>query len=76
MSHRLHACHAKGCTKNVPPRMFMCFHHWRMVPKTMQNAVWTNYVPGQEQRKDPTDEYLRVTREAIEFVAASEVKGE
>jgi hypothetical protein len=47
-----------------------------MVPKTMQNAVWTNYVPGQEQRKDPTDEYLRVTREAIEFVAASEVKGE
>lgn len=56
--------------------MFMCFHHWRMVPKTMQNAVWTNYVPGQEQRKDPTDEYLRVTREAIEFVAASEAKGE
>jgi len=34
--------------------------------------VWEEYVPGQEVRKDPTEEYLEVTRIAIEAVAEKE----
>lgn len=64
-----HTCHARGCETPVPPRMFMCRTHWRIVPKAMQDAIWAAYVPGQERRKDPTSEYLDAARAAIDFVA-------
>lgn len=67
-----HTCHAEACDVVVPPRMLMCRPHWRMVPKRLQDAIWDAYVPGQEQRKDPTREYLEIAREAIEAVAAKE----
>lgn len=40
-----------------------------MIPRDMQQRLWAVYVPGQEQRKDPTPEYLAVARELIEYVA-------
>jgi hypothetical protein len=43
-----------------------------MVPKAMQDAVWANYRRGQEVRKDPTEEYLKVTREVRLYVAERE----
>jgi hypothetical protein len=67
-----HTCHAMRCETKVPPRMFMCLRHWRMVPRAMQANIWAQYVPGQERRKDPTDAYLRATREAIDYVAQCE----
>ena len=67
-----HTCHAIRCTKTTPPRMFMCLSHWRMVPRAMQDAVWANYKRGQEIRKDPTDEYLDVTKKARLYVAERE----
>jgi hypothetical protein len=54
--------------------MFMCGKHWRMVPKPLRDAVWATYVPGQEIRKDPTPEYLDITREAIDAVADKEAR--
>jgi len=45
-----------------------------MVPPNLQREVWRTYVPGQEKRKDPTVEYLRVAGEAIEAVARKEKK--
>lgn len=69
MSHR---CHAEGCNVEVPPKMLMCLRHWRMVPKKLQQDVWRTYVPGQENRKDPTDEYMKAHRAAIAAVAAKE----
>lgn len=68
----IHTCHANGCTSRVPPKMFMCRDHWMRLPKRMRDAVWENYVPGQEVRKDPTVEYLRVTREAITWLSKAE----
>lgn len=50
----------------------MCLPHWRMVPKDMQDAVWANYKRGQEVRKDPTEEYLDITRMARLHVAEHE----
>lgn len=67
-----HTCHAKFCKTEVPPKLFMCKKHWFMVPSVLRARVWEEYVPGQEIRKDPTDAYLEVTREAIELVAAKE----
>lgn len=64
-----HTCHAKGCQVRTQPKMLMCLRHWRMVPKAMQQEVWGVYVPGQEVRKDPSGEYLRVVRKVIDHVA-------
>jgi len=67
-----HRCHAEGCDKVVQPRMLFCPRHWAMTPRDIQRAVWREYVPGQEVRKDPTREYLDVMRQAIEAVARIE----
>lgn len=69
MSHR---CHAIGCDVEVPPSLLMCKPHWLMVPKPLRRAVWTLYRSGQEERKDPSDEYLVAARRAIEAVADRE----
>jgi len=60
-----HTCHAIGCEKRTQPRMFMCGRHWAMLPKVHKDAIWANYVPGQERRKDPSPEYLAAAMEAI-----------
>lgn len=52
--------------------MFMCKKHWYMLPKEMRDRVWALYIPGQENRMDPTDEYIEFTRQCIDFVAAKE----
>lgn len=67
-----HKCHAKGCNKSIPPRLLMCLKHWRMVPEALQIRVWATYIPGQENRKDPTDEYLDAHEAAVAAVAAKE----
>lgn len=67
-----HLCHAYGCNKQVPPKLLMCPHHWRLVPKTIQREVWEHYVPGQEVRKDPTDDYLKVQQRAVVCVIVKE----
>ena len=67
-----HECHAIGCHQDVPPRMFMCKTHWFMLPKALRDAVWCEYVPGQERRKDPTEAYLNVTQRCRRFVAVKE----
>jgi hypothetical protein len=67
-----HTCHAQGCLVPVPERMFMCARHWRMVPRPLRAEIWATYVPGQEIRKDPTEEYLDVAHRAVHAVAAKE----
>jgi hypothetical protein len=70
-----HTCHAEACEVHVPPKMLMCKTHWRMVPYGLRAAVWAAYQPGQERLDGtafPTDEYLEVTRDAIEAVAEKE----
>ena len=65
-----HTCHATGCATPVPPKMFMCKQHWFRLPKTMRDEIWAVYVPGQEQRKDPTGEYLEVAQRCISYLQA------
>jgi hypothetical protein len=59
-----HVCHAHDCTTIVPPRMLMCSRHWFSLPAKLRAAVWRHYVPGQEQRKNPSASYM-----AIQYLA-------
>lgn len=70
-----HTCHAARCPLPVPPQMFMCRRHWRMIPKRMQRELWAVYVPGQEERKDPSREYLQVAKRLVHYVAEKEDRG-
>lgn len=67
-----HRCHARGCTTEVPPRMFMCYLHWRKVPKKDRDLVWALYYPGQEITKDPSAQYVQETQRIIDELAAKE----
>jgi hypothetical protein len=49
--------------------MFMCKRHWYALRKPMRDAVWREYVPGQERSKTPTLRYLCVQQHAIGEVA-------
>ena len=71
-----HHCHAVGCEAAVPPRLFMCARHWRMVPAEGKRQVWANYRAGQEVDKRPSSEYLRVTDECRRIVAHREGRTE
>lgn len=72
---RPHHCHARGCKTEVPPALFMCGKHWKIVPKAMQSAIWRHYQTGQE-RGDvrPTHEYFAATKAAEDYVFALENK--
>ena len=70
-----HVCHARGCNVQVPPKMFMCRRHWFTLPKSMRDAIWREYQPGQEQRKvAPTSTYYDVTDQAIKWLWDKEAK--
>lgn len=45
--------------------MFMCKDHWSRLPRHHQQAIYANYVPGQEKRKDPSPQYMLAQKEAI-----------
>lgn len=50
----------------------MCREHWAMVPRTLQSALWATYVPGQENRMDPSVAYLRAAAHCVRAVAEAE----
>ena len=67
-----HTCHAKGCKELIPPALFMCPRHWKMVPADLQQRIWRLFKPGQELRKDPTPEYIEAANLAIVAVEERE----
>jgi hypothetical protein len=68
----IHTCHADGCDKPVPERMFMCRPHWYTLPYPMRRSIWMNYRPGQEIDKQPSRRYLDVAHEAIVWLKRHE----
>lgn len=58
-----HTCHWPGCKREVPPKMWGCRAHWFTLPADLRAAVWREYRPGQEIRKDPSEAYLAVADE-------------
>ena len=68
---RNHECHWPGCETQVPPAMWGCKKHWFKLPKSLRDKVWNAYVPGQEARMDPSDEYLAVAQEVQAWIKAN-----
>ena len=72
-----HACHARKCNTNVPPRMLMCGKHWKMVPGQTQKMIWKHYKSGQEKGEArPSSKWHFYADEAIEAVYKKELKKE
>lgn len=46
MTGDTHTCPARGCPREVADRFLMCGDHWRMVPRHLQQAVYTAYRCG------------------------------
>ena len=67
-----HTCHARGCSKPVPPELLMCLAHWRRVPRPIQRAVWATYRPGQCDDRSPSAAWHDAADAAIGFVARLE----
>jgi len=40
--------------------MWGCREHWFKLPKPLRDAIWKEYMPGQEKTKTPSDRYLVV----------------
>lgn len=64
-----HLCHAHGCKKRVPPRMFACKDHWYALRKELRDAIWREYRPGQENDKKPSARYMAVQQRAVAELA-------
>ena len=67
-----HTCHATGCTKNVPPEMFMCKRHWFSLPKSIRDRIWATYRPGQCDDWNITSEYAEAAKAGVRHVAEAE----
>jgi hypothetical protein len=57
------ACHEMGGRRYavhspVPPAMWGCREHWFKLPKPLRDAIWREYVPGQEITKTPSQRYI------------------
>ena len=68
---RNHTCHWPGCDNQVPPAMWGCKPHWFALPRTLRAKVWRAYVPGQERRMDPSDQYRSVAHEVQDWIKAN-----
>ena len=69
-----HICHAVGCTKKVPPKLFMCGYHWKLLPASLKRSIWRHYRPGQEVDKSPSHAYVVAAEAAREWLRKVERK--
>ncbi|ACO33299.1 MULTISPECIES: hypothetical protein [Acidobacterium] len=70
MSTRMHECAAPGCRMRIFERFLMCYRHWNLVPRDLQQLVtsrWENMQYGMSPRL-----YLIARQQAIIAVAALE----
>ncbi len=70
-----HTCHARGCSAEVSPKLFMCRRHWFMVPEPLRAEVLRHFQPSQVQSKRPTQAWLTAARKAIDAVHLGEHPG-
>lgn len=64
-----HECHWTTCRVNVPPRLWGCKKHWRMLPRHLQREIWRHYRPGQEIDKRPSAAYIETALKVQRWIA-------
>jgi hypothetical protein len=67
-----HRCHWPNCDKPTPAATYMCYAHWRRLPKRLQSKIRAAYKIGQEVSKTPTREYITVVREVELWISCEE----
>jgi hypothetical protein len=67
---RPHTCHWPGCGKQVPPAMWGCRTHWYRLPSNLRKLIWATYVPGQEEKVNPSKAYLIASMKVQEWIEA------
>jgi len=72
VSEVAHACHAVGCSRQIPPILLFCPAHWKLVPQAIRFRVFAAYKPGQEDRKDPSLLWCIAADDAVRYVAKLE----
>lgn len=65
---RKHRCHWPSCSIQVPPAKWGCPAHWFKLPKDIRDAIWAAYVPGQEERMDPSRAYREAAERAQSWI--------
>lgn len=65
---REHGCHWPGCRNQCPPAAWGCSYHWYLLPPSIRTRLWRAYSIGQENRLDPSGEYLAVAAEAQAWI--------
>lgn len=63
-----HSCHWPICKVKVPPAMWGCARHWKMLPEHIRRAIWRAYRVGQEDTKTPSPEYVAAARAAQDWI--------
>lgn len=48
--------------------MWGCKPHWFSLPKPLRDRIWATYRRGQEIRKDPSPEYIRVAQDVQHWI--------
>lgn len=67
-----HTCHATACEIEVPREKLFCTKHWYMLSYRIRQSVWRAYRPGQCDDMNPSEEYCKVAKEAVRYVAKKE----
>jgi len=52
--------------------MWGCGPHWFRLPNALRAKIWATYVVGQEDRLDPSAEYLAVASEVQAWIKSKE----
>lgn len=63
----MHSCHHPHCNKHIKPNLVACAKEWFQLPKKLRDKIWETYVPGQEEFKNPTREYLKALYECLQW---------
>jgi hypothetical protein len=62
-------CRAIGCTRTLPPYVFMCRKHWRLVPGDLKREVWRNYTVAKAKGRQLSEEWDALIVKVVEAVA-------
>lgn len=65
----MHNCRWVGCNKQVPLNMWACKIHWFKLPKSLRDAIWAGYRPGQEDDLNPSPQWVEADERAREYSA-------
>lgn len=62
-------CKWPDCRRQIPPRLFACYDHWRALPASIRRDILRAYVPGQELTNTPSVEYIAAAKAAQNWIS-------